>query len=138
MIYVGALILGIVSGMRSLTSPAVVLLARGNTVAGAIVGLLALGEFVGDLLPKTPARTSPAPLGFRIISGAFVGWTFFAMHGRPSMTGAIFGVVGALIGTYVGYTVRVNAIESIGAVPSALLEDLIAIGLATFAVLKIF
>jgi uncharacterized membrane protein len=123
-----AFALGIVSGLRTFTGPAILLLARGNRVAGIIVAVLAVGELIADQLPTIPSRTTPGPLIARLVSGAFVGW-FVA-----GVAGAALGIVGALIGTFGGHALRLKAIASIGAVPAGLVEDAIAIGLAVVAV----
>lgn len=138
MMYLGALVLGIVSGLRSFTSPAVLVLLTRGGIAGIVVSIFAVLEYVGDLLPQSPARTSTGPLVFRMLSGAFVGWTFVALHGGTPIVGCIIGIIGALAGTFGGYHARMRAIAAIGAIPAALAEDVVAIGLAVFAVLKIF
>src|SRR5690242_159982 len=76
--------IGFVAGLRSLTAPAAVSWAAhlgqlhlqgsplaflGSTAAVAILTLLAILEYVGDLLPKTPNRTSPGPLAARVVMG---------------------------------------------------------------------
>jgi uncharacterized membrane protein len=134
-----AFAIGISSGLRTMTAPAAVLLARGGSVwgiAGIVVGLGALAEYVVDLLPSTPARTRPAGLVVRVISGAFVGWAIAGQHGGNGTAGAVAGVIGALIGAYGGHAARVAAIASIGGVPAALVEDAVAIALAVFVVTR--
>jgi uncharacterized membrane protein len=49
------------------------------------------------------------------------------------MFGAIAGIAGAVIGTYVGHAARLAAIARIGGYPAAIVEDLVAIGLAAFS-----
>src|SRR5271165_4863088 len=83
-----ALVLGFVSGLRVFTAPAALYLVRGG-VAGILLGIVALGEYVVDALPQAPARTNPSQVAVRIASGAFVGWTV----GAPS--GATLGAVAA-------------------------------------------
>jgi uncharacterized membrane protein len=131
-----AFALGVSAGLRSLIAPAVVLLARHDTVAGLIVAVLAGGELVADMLPKTPSRTAPIGLGVRIVSGAFVG-ALIAPGGATGLrvAGAVAGVAGALVGTFVGHDLRLKAITPIGAIPAALAEDVVAIAIAVFAVL---
>jgi len=128
-VLIGALLLGVVAGLRSLTAPAALYLARGG-IAGYVLTVAALGELVGDMLPKTPPRTFPPGLIARIASGAFVGWMLCAWHGAAPVAGALVGVIGALIGTYGGKAVRLWLIERAGGVASALIEDVVAIGLA--------
>ena len=131
----GAFILGVVAGLRTFTAPAVLFLARGGW-AGIVLGVLALAEFGVDLMPNTPARTGPPGLAARIVSGAVVGWFFAGAAGAPAAAGALAGVVGAVVGAFGGKAVRFAAIGWIGAIPAALLEDLVAIGLAVFVVTR--
>jgi uncharacterized membrane protein len=134
-VLLGALGLGIVAGLRTLTAPAAVFLARGGWPA-IVLGIAALGEFVGDLLPATPARTSPGPFAARIVSGGLVGWLFCAQHGVGFVPGVAAGAIGAVAGTYGGLRGRLAAISAVGPVPAALIEDAIAIGLAAWIVTR--
>jgi uncharacterized membrane protein len=127
--------LGIVSGLRAFTPVAALLLTRGG-ILGVIFAIAALAELIGDKLPFIPSRTSLPALSLRILSGAFVGWSFSKEQGASEIVGAIVGVVGALIGAYGGRAVRVAAIAKIGALPSAILEDAIAIGFAALIVTR--
>ncbi len=129
-----AFCLGLVAGLRSLMAPAVLLLARHVRVAGAILAVLAAAELIADTSPMTPARTAPGPLVARILSGAFCGWFVVSGSIGIQVAGVVAGVLGALVGTYGGYVARLAAIERIGAIPAALAEDIVAIGLALFAV----
>ena len=130
---IASFVLGVVAGLRTFTAPAALYLARGG-VAGYVLAVVALGEMVGDMLPKVPSRTSPPALAARIVSGAFVGWMLCAFNGGPPVAGALLGVAGALVGAYGGKAVRSRLIERIGTVPAALLEDAAAIVLAVAAV----
>jgi len=46
--------------------------------------IAALGEFVVDQLPKTPARTTAGPLAARIVMGALTG-ACLALSGRAPL-----------------------------------------------------
>jgi len=127
--------LGFVSGLRTFTSVAAVLLVRGG-FWGVVTAVAAVAEYVADVLPKTPSRTRPVGLAARSISGAFVGWTIASSHGGPALAGAIAGIAGALTGTYGGHAARLAAIARIGAYPAAIAEDLVAVGLAAFIVTR--
>jgi uncharacterized membrane protein len=128
-VLIGAFLLGVVAGLRTLTAPAALYLARGG-VAGYVLAVAALAELVVDMLPKTPPRTFPPGLIGRVVSGAFVGWMLCAWQGAAPVAGAVVGVAGALIGTYGGKAVRLLLIERAGVVPAALIEDAVAIALA--------
>jgi len=125
-----ALLFGIVAGLRTMTAPAIYFLARGPLVAGIVLAVLAVVEFVGDKLPTTPARIRAMQLGLRLLSGGAVGWFV------GSAAGALAGIIGAAIGTYGGYYARMAAAQRVGALPAALTEDAIAIGLGILAVTR--
>jgi uncharacterized membrane protein len=125
--------LGLAAGLRTFTPAAAVLLARHHLLAGLIVSALAVGEWVADLLPTTPARTKAAPLVARVASGAFVGWLAVGGTTTRMIGGAILGAASAGVGTFVGYRTRMAAIDRFGALRAALVEDLAALCLAALA-----
>jgi uncharacterized membrane protein len=127
--------LGVVSGLRTFTPLAAVLIRRGS-VWGFVLAIAAAAEYVVDALPNTPSRTRPVGLTARVISGALVGWLIATMHGGQAITGAIAGIIGAVIGAYAGYAARCEAIKRIGAYPAAIVGDLIAIGFAALIVTR--
>jgi uncharacterized membrane protein len=132
----GAFGLGFVAGLRAFTAPAALAFTRGPILT--VLGLLAaLFEYVMDLLPSTPSRTDPrGGLIPRIVSGGFCGWVVASAWGGSAVAGAVAGIAGALAGTYGGHAARLAAIARIGAVPAALVEDAVAIGLAAFIVTR--
>jgi uncharacterized membrane protein len=140
-------LLGITVGLRTLTAMAVLcwfawlqLLPQsgwafwaGYLVAAIVFTVCALGEYVTDTLPKTPSRTEPLQVGARVAFGALVGG--LAAHGivEPTAGGVIFGVLGALIGTYGGHRVRIYGAKAVGHdLPVALGESAAALALAVF------
>ena len=151
-IFVFAVGIGIVAGLRSMTAPAVVswaaylgwlsrdwsqLAFMGSIAAVAIFSLLAIGELVADLLPGIPKRTAPVPLIARILTGGLCGAYFCEILNQPPfITGATLGAIGAIIGAFAGYEIRRRLVRSlkIKDVFIAVPEDLIAIGLALFLV----
>ena len=130
-----ALGIGFVSGLRTFTPVAAVLLMRGG-ILGIIATVAAVGEYVLDVLPNTPSRTQAIGLSARIVSGAFVGWIIATMHDGSGIFGAIAGIAGAVIGAYAGHAARLAAIARIGRYPAAIVEDLVAIGLAALIVTR--
>jgi uncharacterized membrane protein len=150
-VFLFAIGIGIVAGLRSLTAPAVVTWAAhfgwlnlhdsllefmGSTTAVAIFSLLALGELVADKLPTTPNRTTLAPLSARIITGALCGACILAAAEKSLIAGALLGGTAGVIGAFAGYKVRrllVNNLH-IHDLAVAVCEDLFAIGLGFFLV----
>ncbi|MGA8939643.1 MAG: hypothetical protein WB439_10800, partial [Acidobacteriaceae bacterium] len=93
-----------------------------------------LGEYVADTLPGTPSRTAPVGLGARIAFGALVGALAAKGVLEPVAGGIIFGVIGAVIGTYGGHRLRVYWSKSLGRdLPVALTESAMALGLAVLS-----
>jgi uncharacterized membrane protein len=128
--------LGLSAGLRIMTPAATILLVRHHTVAGIVVSVLAACEWVIDLLPATPARTKPGPLAGRVASGAFAGWLAGGGSDTTSIAGAIVGACAAVAGTFAGYRTRMWALDQYGALRAALVEDLVAIALASLAFLR--
>jgi uncharacterized membrane protein len=149
MLYVLALLIGVVAGLRAMTAPAAVAWGAylgwlplsgtwagfmGHWVAVAIFSLLALAELVTDQLPSTPSRKVPQQFGARLVSGAFTG-AIIGTVGGALVAGLVAGVVGAAIGTYGGAEVRARLAGAFGRdLPAALIEDAVAILLALWVV----
>jgi uncharacterized membrane protein len=146
-----ALGIGIVAGLRAMTAPAMVCWAAhlgwlnlhgtplafmGSSVAVAIFSLAAMGEYVNDVLPKTPSRTAPGPLIARILTGGLSAACLCASAGQSLLLGAVIGGTGAVIGAFGGYQVRTRLVRALKVkdIFVALAEDLVAIGLACFFV----
>jgi uncharacterized membrane protein len=136
-VLLSAFALGLVAGLRTFTAPAAVFLARGG-VLGIVLAVAALGELICDKLPQIPSRTSPPALIARIVSGAIVGFLIVGTGGGLAVAGAVVGIAGALAGAFGGRAARVAAIARIGPIPAALIEDVIAVGLAAFVVTRSF
>jgi uncharacterized membrane protein len=150
-IFVFAIGIGIVAGLRSLLAPAVVAWAAhfdllnlhgsalafmGSRAAVAIFSIFAIGELVADKLPQTPKRTAFAPLLARILLGGLSGATLFAAAGKLLIVGALLGGTGGVIGAFLGYEIRRRLVNSlhIKDLFVALCEDFVAIALACFLV----
>ena len=145
-----AFFIGVVAGLRSMTAPAAVSWAArlgwlhleytplaflGYAATPYILSLLAIGELVNDKLPKTPSRKAAVPFAARIVMGAGCGAAFGAGSGDLA-TGLIAGAAGAVAGTLGGYEFRSRLVKATGGkdLPIALLEDVIAVGLAFWIV----
>jgi uncharacterized membrane protein len=146
-----AFLIGVVSGLRSLTAPAVVAWAAhlgwihldqtilqfmGSTAAVAVFTLLAAVELVADQLPSTPSRTAPPGLIARIVLGALSGAAIAASGAQSIAIGAVLGAVGGVAGAFGGYQIRTRLVKALK-VPDfviACLEDAVAIGAGLFLV----
>jgi uncharacterized membrane protein len=142
-VYLLALLIGIVAGLRAMTAPAMVcwfahfgwldlsgtwLAFLGNVWVRWILTLLALVELVTDQLPSTASRTVPVQFGARIVTGALSG-AAIGSAGGTMIGGVLAGIFGAVIGTLGGRTVRARLAAAFGSDrPAALIEDVVAIG----------
>jgi uncharacterized membrane protein len=142
-VYLLALMIGVVAGLRAMMAPAVLSWAvrlgalylgvswlswLGNAWVPWLFTALAAFELVSDQLPKTPSRTVPVQFATRLLSGALCG-AAIGSAGGSWIGGAIAGVVGAVIGTLGGSAVRARMAAAFGKDrPAAIIEDLVAIG----------
>lgn len=145
--------IGVVAGLRALTAPAAVawgahlgwlklhdspLAFMASIWAVVLFSALAILELVGDLLPRTPSRITPAPLAARIISGGFCGACLCVSANQSLFMGAALGAIGAVTGAFGGYELRKRLVINLKVkdIFIATPEDLIAIGLAWFLVTR--
>ena len=145
MVYLLAVVIGIVAGLRAFTPLALVSWATrvgwlelggsrlaflGYAAVPWILTILALGELVTDQLPKTPSRKIPIQFGARVVSGAICG-AALGMQADSFVAGMLLGAIGAIIGTLGGARARERLAQRFGKDrPAALLEDVTAAGVA--------
>lgn len=139
MVYVFAVLIGVVAGLRAMTPLAAISWAAylgwldysgtpfsfvGALPTVIILTIVAIAELVSDQLPNTPSRKVPMQFGARIVLGALCG----ALLPLNWIVGAILGAIGAVIGTYGGAEARSRLAASFGKdQPAAFIEDAIAI-----------
>jgi uncharacterized membrane protein len=143
-------LLGAATGMRTFTPMAVICWFAyagdvpvdgtwafwvAKLVTAIVFTVLALGELIGDKLPKTPDRTSTGPLLARVVFGGLVGGIVAASLNGSEVEGVILGVGGALVGAFGGHLIRREIVERSGSKdwPVAIAEDLVAVGFAVLA-----
>ncbi len=143
-------LLGAVTGMRTMTPMAVLCwfayvghldvdgtwaFWTAKLVTAIVFTVLAVGELVGDKLPKTANRTAPGPLAARLVVGGLIGAIVATALDGPGIEGVILGVSGVLVGAFGGYLIRREIVQRLGCKdwPVALIEDLSAIGCAVLA-----
>lgn len=140
-LYILALLIGVVAGLRAMTAPAAVswaaalgwlplegtwLAFMGYRFTPWIFTILALVELVTDQLPSTPSRKVPQQFGARLVSGGLCGAAIGATGGML-VGGLVAGVVGAVIGTLGGAELRGTLARAFGKdLPAAVIEDLVA------------
>ena len=145
MYFLVALLLGFVSGLRTMTAPAAAswaarlgtlsltgtpLAFMGFKYTPIIFTLLAVGEIINDKLPQTPSRKTPPQFIARLVSGSLVGACVGASAGSL-IVGLLAGAIGAAAGTYGGAALRGRLAAMFGKdLPAALIEDAVAIVLA--------
>jgi uncharacterized membrane protein len=138
--------IGVVAGLRSLTAPAAVswavylgwlglpasLAFMGSITGVAIFSFLAIGELIGDLLPKTPKRTAAGPLIARILTGGFAGACLCLSAGQSWLVGSLLGGIGGVMGAFSGYEIRRRLVKVLNIKDAfiAIGEDLVALSLA--------
>ena len=151
-VYLLALLIGVIAGLRTMTAPAAVAWATylgrldlsgswlaffGNVWARWILTALALVELVIDQLPSTASRTVPVQFGARITTGALSGAAIGAAGGSW-VSGLVAGIVGAVIGTLGGSAARARLAAAFGSDrPAAFIEDAVAIGGALLIVVAL-
>jgi uncharacterized membrane protein len=162
-IYLAALLIGVIAGLRTMTSLAAVSWAAslgalrlegtrlaflGFAAVPWIFTALAIAELVTDQLPSTPSRKTPLQFAARIMSGAVCGAAIATGLGergvgallghttQPSLAiGLIAGVIGAILGTLVGSGLRARLAHAFRRDrPAAFLEDAVAVAGAVLIV----
>jgi uncharacterized membrane protein len=151
-IYLLALLVGILAGLRAMAAPAAVSWAAhfgllklqgtwlaflGYAYAPWIFTVLAMVELVTDQLPKTPSRKVPGQFAARVVSGALCGAALcVSIDAWPG--GLVAGALGAVLGTLGGYELRRRLAAAFHKDrPAALIEDTGAIAGLLFVVLAL-
>ncbi len=151
MIFVLGLLMGVVAGLRAMTPAAALSWAAylgilkvsgtwlsflGSIWAVAIFTVLALGELTSISCRPRRAARFPWQFSTRVVIGAIAG---VVIAGPANwIFGALVGIVGAVIGTLGGASMRGKLAASFGRDrPAALIEDAVAIIGAALLVLAL-
>lgn len=106
----------------------------GSAAAAWIFTVLAIGELINDKLPATPSRKIPPQFITRVVTGGFAG-AAIGLSKDALLIGLVCGALGAVAGTLGGAAVRGKLAGAFGKdLSAALLEDVVAIGLAAAVV----
>jgi len=146
--YACAAAIGAVSGLRSMTGPAIVATAAKtrrlkvhrtplswfeSPKALPIASALAIGEMIADKLPFMSDRIKPGSLAGRAVAGALCGYAVFSPRGkREAVIGAVVGASAALAASWAGFEYRRRA--PLPPIASALLEDAVAAASGAFII----
>jgi uncharacterized membrane protein len=148
-LYLLALAIGVIAGLRAMTAPAAISWAAwlgllplggtplaflGHVAAPIVLTLAAAAELVSDQLPKTPSRKVPPQFIARLVGGGLSGAAIGAAGGAL-FGGLIAGMIGAVIGTLGGAEARARLAKAFKRdLPAALVEDVVAVGGAALIV----
>src|SRR4051794_10868256 len=102
--------------------------------ARVVAGVGVAGELVVDKLPKTPSRLEPPGLAARIVLAAVAGAALARASERPVGAAALLASTTAVVSARVGHDLRRAASRWVPPLVAALVEDAVAVGLATFSV----
>ena len=122
------LMLGALTGMRSMAGPAALAFRRGGILKN-VAAALATGEMAADKTTLVGNRTDAVPLFGRAVIGAFVGGVVAQEHDDNMLVGALIGASAAVAMAHIAYKVRRNlpASRQVGGV----LEDAVVIGIGS-------
>jgi uncharacterized membrane protein len=138
-----AFLIGLFAGLRSLTAPATTAWAVslgwlrldrplsliGSVPSVIVLTLLAVTELVVDKLPGTPKRTAAPGLIARMFTGGVAGACVSSAGAQTLLPGAVLGVIGGVVGAFVGYELRSRVVKLLGIrdIYVALIEDIVAV-----------
>ncbi|MCJ8211538.1 DUF4126 family protein [Mucilaginibacter sp. RS28] len=141
--------LGALAGMRSMSAPAVTSHILSHHHANKLEGtplnfiqsdkvatalkVLAMGELVGDKMPKAPDRIQPIALGARILSGALAGASIYKAAGSNAVAGAVIGGAAAVASTFAFFYLRKTTVHHTKLIDpiAGAIEDALVLGGST-------
>jgi uncharacterized membrane protein len=125
-----AMVLGALSGMRSMAGLATLALRRKGVPTGMMVAMAA-GEMVADKTPLVGDRIAPLPLAGRVLSGALVGGVV-ANDARGNVwAGALVGAAAAAVAAHLAFYARRRL--PMTNLAGGFLEDAVVIGTSILA-----
>jgi uncharacterized membrane protein len=122
------LVLGALSGMRSMAGAATLALRHGG-VLGKIVPVLAFGELIADKTPFVGNRIDPFPLAGRALLGAVVGGVIAREEEHSVAVHALLGAATAVVAAHLAYRIRTQLPFS--SLVGGLIEDSVVLSVAS-------
>lgn len=144
MVYLQTATLGFVTGIRSMSSLALLGLTsdKSSNDAPLLIRWLplvaVLGESVADKFPVIPSRTRTLPFIGRLVIGGISGFILCQRKQVPPVPGVISGVLGAGTGAFTSHYGRIT-LTKITKIPNpvwGILEDALVSGLGTLVMRK--
>ena len=120
-------LLGALSGMRSMSGAAALSLRHGGAIQNATAAM-ALAEMLVDKTSFIGNRTDAMPLAGRALMGAIVGGVIAREHGSSTAVGGLLGAAAAVIAAHAAYRVRTRL--PVSNVAGGLLEDAVVMGVS--------
>jgi len=101
----------------------------GSIPSVAIFSLLPLPRPLAVKMPTTPSRPAPPGPIARIFMGGLTGACVAAGGGKGTLPGAVFGIVGGVVGCFGGYEARTGLVKALHTpdIYVAVIEDVVAI-----------
>lgn len=134
-------LIGLVAGQRGITPLAAVAIATQrkeipanlpfqklllHPIVALAVNALAAAEMGGDKMKSAPDRIVPIGLAVRSVTSAYAGAALAPRDQRA--LGAAVAVGAALVSSYIGWRLRMAAMERYGQTATGLVEDAIVAG----------
>lgn len=120
------LVLGALTGMRSMAGPAALAFPHGGFLR-AITGVLSAGELAADKTAMVGDRVDTVPLIGRAMMGALVGGAIASESDGNMVVGGLVGATAAVVAAHVAYRIRRSLPMS--PVIGGLLEDAVVLGI---------
>ncbi len=136
-VYAGAVAVGALAGIRSMSGPALaseVVPPEKMPIGPVALKALALGEFVADKLPFMPDRTSVIPLIGRAVMGGLSGAAICSSKKRSVALGAALGALAAVGMSFVAFKLRKKLSSAMPGFLVGLAEDVVVTGAGSFIV----
>ena len=124
------LLLGALTGMRSLAGPSVLAARHGGTAA-RIATLAAAGEMVMDKTAIVGNRTDAVPLAGRAMMGALTGGLIARERRGSMLAGGLVGALAAVVMAHLAFQARTRL--PLANIAAGLLEDAVVVGLGAAA-----
>jgi uncharacterized membrane protein len=132
-------LLGAASGLRSQMGMAVIAVRSDPSLppilrqpwTGRVLVAAAAGELIADKLPNTPSRLEPAGIAGRLVLGALAASLYAQTRRAPWPPAAAIGAASAIAAAKIGHDLRAQLATRVPDTAVAVVEDTVALGLAT-------